>query len=163
MGKEKIFEIRDKNKSTQSPEKKPNYVLKLGQAGKKFRAAAQAIVMGSTLSNKILKGPAGHEKSAKMGSSDPQKILEPGKALERFENIKRMLKTRRVEMDSNAHEIDNLEKSEQVLEECRRYYEEKYGADLTEPSTQIMQLAEYDQVIAYQLKRNRLGGSNRDD
>lgn len=32
-----------------------------------------------------------NEKNAKMGSADEQKLIEPGKALERFERIKKVL------------------------------------------------------------------------
>ena len=59
------------------------------------------------------------EKNAKMGSSDQQKLIEPGKALERFEKIRKVLHSRREHFDKKMNEIDNLESSEYILEDCK--------------------------------------------
>jgi hypothetical protein len=106
----------------------------------------KGVVLGSTMANRMLKGNNVPEKIAKMGTNEPQKLVEPGKAQDRFDSVKDMLQERRMQIEMTTHQIDNLEKTEEIFERCKGYYEEKYGAYLMKPSKQIVESPGFDQV-----------------
>lgn len=143
LGRSKLMELKMKAKQYLENEKKNK------ELSKNKKQKSTIVLLGSTLSKNLLKGP-GAEKNAKLGTSEIQKLVEQGKSQERFEDIKKILQDRRSLFEKVSYEIDNLENSEKVLNSCLSYYEQRFGAGIEEPTTLIKKSEEYEQVIETQ-------------
>lgn len=146
--KEKVQKL-EKEVEVVSPIKKPmrEGVLKLDKA-KKFKAAATAIGMMAALSHKTLRSDTQLEKNLTKPVIPEQamSIVDSEKTKQKFNKVRDMLEKRRAVQEKKVNEIDNLVKTEDILNACKQYYIDQFGTFHKEAPPQLSQLETFDLV-----------------
>jgi len=153
LGKTKILALREKVQKLEQQEKesqiqsqpaKKQYAPLKNEKFKKVRAAASIIALTAALGNKV-KGESNAEK-LKALPEQPQEIVDTERAKERFDKVKELLEKRRNNYESKVNEVDNLVRTEEILNICKQHYIEKYGLYHKEAPPSITQVESYDMV-----------------
>ena len=149
------------------------------KATKKGNAKGQAIVLGSTLSQQILKGTSAMnlllycnnfestgnvatDKSLKQGTTESMALLEEGKSKDRYDKIKEMLTIAKKDRLAQEKEVDNLDLGEAVLQDFLHYYRELYGEKIVSPPPAIESTMAYLEVSRFTLSLCLIDGLKAD-
>ena len=139
--KERVQKYENERES-RSPKKGRETTLKLDKA-KKFKAAATVIAMTAALSSKVRdESPLGKL----VRPEPPQSIVDSEKLQERFNKVKEILEKRRTVQEEKVNEIDNLVKTEDILNLSKQFYIEQYGSEHRDLPVSMQEIEGFDLV-----------------
>ena len=138
--KEKVRKLEQQEKESLSPKKQPPPIksdkIKKGNAGTFTKGTK-----GELVTDRGLKGVP----------DQPQGIVDTDRAKERFDKIKEVLEKRRTVYDERMNEVDNLVRTEEILNKCKQEYIEQYGLFHQDAPVAMTQLESFD-TVNYSLK-----------
>jgi len=145
--KEKVKKLEQQEKESQSPKKQPvpgkTDKIRKGNAASTF--------------SKGVKGELNTEKLLKGVPDQPQGIMDTDRAKERFDKVKEVLEKRRTVYDERINEVDNLIRTEEILNKCKQEYIEQFGLYHQDAPYSMTQMESFDTVNLLRFKIEFLG------
>lgn len=132
--KEKVRKLEQQEKES-SPKKQP-----LPAKSERIKKNANSALVKGTKGDLVL------EKGLKGVPDQPQGIVDTERAKERFDKVKEVLEKRRTVHDERINEVDNLIRTEEILNKCKQEYIEHYGLFHIDAPPSIIQMESFDTV-----------------
>ncbi len=139
MGKIKLLSLKEKVRKLEQEKEmsSPRKVLPQtkNEKGKKLNAGVYGKVQKEIVIEKNLKGP-----------ELPQGLVDTDQAKERFEKVKEVLEKKRISYEDKVNEVDNLIRTEDILNICKQHYIEMFGISHKDVPPLIAQLESFNMV-----------------